>query len=198
MRVTGPHVADLAPLCAEVNWGKWNAHIDLRTDEGKMKLRELVEEADVVVDGYRPGVMDKYGFGKQGILDITKERKKGIIYLRENCYVSRVDYREAVGRYSLCMYPGLEWSLGTPFRVAEYQRICEFKTRYFHTLTLNRAEEHWCCSRVRQVNGHRRRRHPHLSQRRFLVSPFQYWSSHIFSTKSAARVQQEHAQSSVP
>ena len=97
MRVTGPHVADLAPLCAEVNWGKWNAHIDLRTDEGKMKLRELVEEADVVVDGYRPGVMDKYGFGKQGILDITKERKKGIIYLRENCYVSGVDYREAVG-----------------------------------------------------------------------------------------------------
>ena len=50
------------------------------------KLRELIIDADVVVQGYRPGVLDKYGFGQQGIIDMCRDRKRGIISVRENCY----------------------------------------------------------------------------------------------------------------
>ena len=43
-------------------------------------------EADVVLIGYRPNILDKYGFSKQDILDIAKDRQQSIIYVQENCY----------------------------------------------------------------------------------------------------------------
>ncbi|KAF2268271.1 hypothetical protein CC78DRAFT_576280 [Lojkania enalia] len=39
---------------------------------------------DVVVQGYRPGVLDKYGFSLDGLLELTKDRKRGLIVAREN------------------------------------------------------------------------------------------------------------------
>ncbi|KAE8353373.1 CoA-transferase family III domain-containing protein [Aspergillus coremiiformis] len=86
MRVTGPGVLDLYPLHADLNWGKWNCSIDLKNEEGKETLRKLICEADVIVDGYRPGVMERLGFGKDAVLDLLKDRRYGIIYARENCY----------------------------------------------------------------------------------------------------------------
>lgn len=86
MRVTGPHIPDLEVLHQDLNWGKWNCHLDLRQEEDKEKLRRLIAEADVVVDGYRPGVMERHGFGRQAIFDLIKDRSRGIIHLRENCY----------------------------------------------------------------------------------------------------------------
>lgn len=86
LRVTGPDVADLTPLHADLNWGKWNCHLDLKSAQGKQRLRELISEADVVLDGYRPGVMERLGFGRDAALDIVKDRPYGLIYARENCY----------------------------------------------------------------------------------------------------------------
>jgi hypothetical protein len=86
MRVTAKHIDDLSPLHHDLNWGKWNCHLDLRHDEDKEKLKNLILEADVVVDGYRPGVMAKWGFGREDIYELCKDRKRGIIHVRENCY----------------------------------------------------------------------------------------------------------------
>jgi hypothetical protein len=86
MRVVSPNIDDLTSFLPDVGWGKWNAYVDLKTDEGKRALRELIVEADVILVGYRPHVLDKYGFGKQNILDMVKNRSKGIIYAQENCY----------------------------------------------------------------------------------------------------------------
>ncbi|KAE8395948.1 CoA-transferase family III domain-containing protein [Aspergillus alliaceus] len=86
MRVTGPGVLDMYSLHTDLNWGKWNCSIDLKTEEGKEKLRELIYEADVVLDGYRPGVMERLGFGRDAVLDLVQDRPFGIIYARENCY----------------------------------------------------------------------------------------------------------------
>jgi crotonobetainyl-CoA:carnitine CoA-transferase CaiB-like acyl-CoA transferase len=68
--------------------GKWNTELDLRQEEGRAKLRALVLDADVVLDGYRPGVMAKHGFGKDDILRMIAEsdRGRGIVYARENTY----------------------------------------------------------------------------------------------------------------
>ena len=38
------------------------------------------------MDGYRPGVMEKWGFGKDDILKMFKGKKRGVVYVRENCY----------------------------------------------------------------------------------------------------------------
>lgn len=86
MRVVAPHVADLSIVHPDLNWGKWNCFLDLRSNEDREKLRALIIEADVVVSGYRPGVLDKWGFSEDDILNIAKERNRGLIYARENCY----------------------------------------------------------------------------------------------------------------
>lgn len=86
MRVTSPKLPDLHNLHIDLNWGKWNCSIDLSTEEGKQNLRDLISEADVVIQGYRPGSLEKHGFGPQGILNMTKDRPQGIVVLQENCY----------------------------------------------------------------------------------------------------------------
>lgn len=86
MRIVSPHIADLSALHLDLNWGKWNSFLHLKDETDKEKLRELIRDADVVVDGYRPGVMERLGFGRQTILDLVKDRARGIIHLRENCY----------------------------------------------------------------------------------------------------------------
>jgi len=86
MRVTSPNLVDFSSLHVDLSWGKWQCSLDLKTEEGKEKLRDLIREADVVVQGYRPGVLDKYGFSQEAILDLVKDRERGIISARENCY----------------------------------------------------------------------------------------------------------------
>jgi crotonobetainyl-CoA:carnitine CoA-transferase CaiB-like acyl-CoA transferase len=86
MRCTAPHLPDVTGLHADLNWGKWNCSLDLRQPSDREKLKALVMDADVVVQGYRPGVLDKFGFGQQDIIEMCKDRERGIISARENCY----------------------------------------------------------------------------------------------------------------
>ncbi|KAL2882672.1 hypothetical protein SGCOL_001879 [Colletotrichum sp. CLE4] len=86
MRVTSDKITDMSSLHQDLNWGKWNCHLDLTKDGDKEKLRELIREADVVVDGYRPGAMERHGFGRKEIQELVKDRQRGIIHVRENCY----------------------------------------------------------------------------------------------------------------
>ncbi|KAF3061837.1 Succinyl-CoA-L-malate CoA-transferase beta subunit [Daldinia childiae] len=86
MRVTSPNITDISALHQDLNWGKWNCFLNLKNEADKEKLRALIQEADVVVDGYRPGVMERLGFGRQAIFDMVKDRSRGIIVVRENCY----------------------------------------------------------------------------------------------------------------
>lgn len=86
MRITSPNITDFTALNLDMGWGKWNAHLDLTREEDRKVLRSLIEECDVVVDGYRPGVMKKWGFGKEEILGFFAEKDRGVIYAHENCY----------------------------------------------------------------------------------------------------------------
>ncbi|GAB3677130.1 CaiB/BaiF CoA transferase family protein [Salinisphaera aquimarina] len=45
------------------NWGKRAICVDARSDEGKAVLHRLAEEADVIVESFRPGVLAKLGLG---------------------------------------------------------------------------------------------------------------------------------------
>lgn len=86
MRVTAEHLPDLASLHCDLNWGKWNCFLDLRKEDDRAKLRALILDADVVVQGYRPHALDKWGFGVENILEVCKTRSRGIICVQENCY----------------------------------------------------------------------------------------------------------------
>lgn len=86
MRVTGPHIADFSGVHPDLNWGKWNCHLDLRKEADREQLQTLLLAADVVVNGYRPFVLDKYGVGYDDIVKLGQKRGRGFIYARENCF----------------------------------------------------------------------------------------------------------------
>ena len=58
---------------ATFNRNKRSITLDLRTDEGKEVLRRLLGRADVVVNNYRPGVMDRMGFGRDALRAIKPD-----------------------------------------------------------------------------------------------------------------------------
>lgn len=47
----------------ELNDGKEELRLDLRSDEGRGQLLDLAAQADVLIEGFRPGVMDRLGVG---------------------------------------------------------------------------------------------------------------------------------------
>ncbi|OJD33683.1 uncharacterized protein BKCO1_2800014 [Diplodia corticola] len=86
MRVTSPHLPDHISVHRDLNWGKWNASLHLRDSADRDALRRLIQDADVVVDGYRPGALARLGFGRDDIFALVRDRERGIVHLRENCY----------------------------------------------------------------------------------------------------------------
>jgi hypothetical protein len=69
---------DEPAVVPEITLGKRCARLDLRSRAGRTILLELLRQADVLVHGYRPGVMDALGLDAQrrrhtrpGLVDIT-------------------------------------------------------------------------------------------------------------------------------
>lgn len=75
-RAFGPLKNGESMYYANVNRGKKGITLNLKLEEGKQLFKEMVKKADVVVENYRPGVMDKLGVG----YDVLKEINPQIIY----------------------------------------------------------------------------------------------------------------------
>lgn len=61
---------------AGVNRGKRSVVCDLRTPEGLERARELALSADVVIENFKPGTMDKFGLG----YDAVASENPGVVY----------------------------------------------------------------------------------------------------------------------
>lgn len=61
---------------ANINRNKKGVTLNLKAPEGKELFLKMVKEADVVVENYRPGVMEKLGVG----YDVLKEVNPRIVY----------------------------------------------------------------------------------------------------------------------
>ena len=68
-RTTGPFVNYESMYFQSVNRGKRSISIDLRSDDGRELFLRLVDEADVVMENFTPGVMDKLGIGPEALLE---------------------------------------------------------------------------------------------------------------------------------
>lgn len=80
-----------------MNTGKRTIDLDLTKEEDKARLRELIEDADVFVQGFRPKVIERKGFGVNDLLEMAGKRGKGIVYVEENCYGPDGPYNERPG-----------------------------------------------------------------------------------------------------
>lgn len=68
--------------------------IDLRSEEAKELIHKLVKETDVIVENYRPGVMDKLGLG----YDKLKEINPRLVYCSCSGYGADGPYVERPGQ----------------------------------------------------------------------------------------------------
>ena len=69
-----------------MNAGVRTFDLDLNRDEELAQLKTLIQDADVFVQGFRPGTISRKGLGPQDLLKIAEKRGKGIVYVEENCY----------------------------------------------------------------------------------------------------------------
>ncbi|WP_435810242.1 CoA transferase, partial [Streptomyces seoulensis] len=73
LRVDAAELPELADQHADTGFGKRSATLELGADSGA--LEELLASADVVVTGYRPGALDRYGLSPEALA----ERYPGLI-----------------------------------------------------------------------------------------------------------------------
>ena len=71
-----PQINGESAYYMNLNRGKRSMTLNLKSEEGKNILRELVKKADVILENYRPGVMEKLGLGYEEL----KKINPGIIY----------------------------------------------------------------------------------------------------------------------
>ena len=67
--------------------------LDLRTPEGRATVRELIDQADVVIENFKPGTMEKWGMGYEAL----SRTNPGLIMLRISGYGQTGPYRERPG-----------------------------------------------------------------------------------------------------
>ncbi len=69
LRWTPPLLDDgTSVLFHALNRGKKSVTLDLKSEDGAAKFRKLLSSADVVVESFRPGVMEKLGFSPASML----------------------------------------------------------------------------------------------------------------------------------
>ena len=61
-----------------MNRGKRSVALDLKSEEGRTAAWALIESADALIEGYRPGVMERLGFGP----DAVAARQPRLVYGR--------------------------------------------------------------------------------------------------------------------
>ena len=61
--VRAPHLPTIRGLDLDLNFGKALRYLDLRTDAARAAFLDLVREADVVLQSYRPGALARLGLG---------------------------------------------------------------------------------------------------------------------------------------
>jgi crotonobetainyl-CoA:carnitine CoA-transferase CaiB-like acyl-CoA transferase len=61
LHITAPHLPSFDHLVLDVNRGKRAAQLDLRDAVARERLRGLAREADIFVQGYRPGAVASHG-----------------------------------------------------------------------------------------------------------------------------------------
>jgi len=85
--------------------------LDLRTPEGVEIFKRLVKTADIVVENFRPGTLEKWGLG----YDVLKSVKPDIILVRVSAYGQTGPYRQRPGFARIAhAFAGLSYLAGEP------------------------------------------------------------------------------------
>ncbi|MDA1347689.1 MAG: CoA transferase [Chloroflexi bacterium] len=92
-RGNGPRVRGQSAYWVQYNSGKKSLAINLRTDQGKEVLRDLVKVSDILLQNFRPGTIEKMGFG----YDVLHELNQRIVMINVSAYGQYGPYKDRVG-----------------------------------------------------------------------------------------------------
>ncbi|RGP64026.1 putative caib baif family enzyme [Fusarium longipes] len=135
LKITSPNLSDVPFFQVDGNMGKHAAELDLKSADGRAQFERLLAEADVVVDGYRPGALEKLGYGATALTKLAKERGKGYVYVNENCFGYQGQWAGRPGWQQIAdCVSGIAWEQGRfmgisepmvpPFPISDYGTGC--------------------------------------------------------------------------
>jgi alpha-methylacyl-CoA racemase len=93
-------------LFLALNRGKRSARVNLKSEQGQEVLKRLVREHDVLLESFRPGVLDRLGVG----YEVLKAENPGLVYCAITGYGQDGPYRDRSGHDM--NYLGLNGLLG--------------------------------------------------------------------------------------
>ncbi|GKT56499.1 CaiB/BaiF family enzyme [Colletotrichum tofieldiae] len=135
LKITSPNLSDVPFFQVDGNMGKHAADLDLKTEEGRRQFESLLVDADIVLDGYRPGALEKLGYGVTTLTKLAKERGKGFVYVNENCFGYQGEWWQRPGWQQIAdCVSGVAWEQGRfmgldepvvpPFPISDYGTGC--------------------------------------------------------------------------
>ncbi len=127
LMVTSEHLPQTEYFVMDTSHGKRTTYLDLNVSEQKTKLLELVKDADVFSQGYRPGVMSRLGLTPEGLAEL----RPGLIYTSMNCYGSHGPWAERAGWEQLAQtVTGIAAEQGDERPQLLPAAVCDYTTGY--------------------------------------------------------------------
>ncbi|KAF9690838.1 hypothetical protein EKO04_011099 [Ascochyta lentis] len=135
IKVTAPHLSDVPFFQVDANIGKHTTDLNLKQPKDRETFEKLLQSADVVLDGYRPGSLNRLGYGPKQLQEIAKQRGRGFVYVAENCFghVGPWSSRPGWQQIADCV-TGVAWAQGhamglqepvvPPFPMSDYGTGC--------------------------------------------------------------------------
>ncbi|AJC54894.1 CoA transferase [Streptomyces sp. 769] len=78
LRIDAPQLPESQDAHSDTGFGKRSTALDLGSPGGRASFEALLAEADVVVTGYRPGALDRFGLTPEALV----ERRPGLVVAR--------------------------------------------------------------------------------------------------------------------
>lgn len=134
LMVTSPELPQVPAFVRDTSHGKRSCFLDFKHQEQAQKLRELIKDADVFIDGYRPDRLAAHGFGANDIFKL----KPGIIHVSVNCFGSGGPFASRAGWdqvaqavTGICHTQGEATKAGQPKLTPVF--MCDFMTGFLGT-----------------------------------------------------------------
>lgn len=131
LMVTSPELPQVPAFVRDTSHGKRSCYLDYKQPDQAAKLKELAKDADVFIEGYRPGRMEANGFGAAEVAKL----RPGIVYVSVNCFGSGGPLSDRAGWdqvaqavTGMCFTQGEATNHGRPQLTPVF--ACDFLTGY--------------------------------------------------------------------
>ncbi|KAJ3729901.1 CAIB/BAIF family enzyme [Lentinula raphanica] len=119
IRVTSQNLPDQSYYAVDFSFGKRTINLDLKSPGGRDAFEKLLDEVDVIVDGYRPGAIARLGYGPD---DLVKRfaGARGFVYVKETCYGEGGEWSDRPGWQQIAdSVSGVSWANGQAMGLEE-------------------------------------------------------------------------------